>query len=264
MRKRTPLFFAPLFLALLPSTSAAQDNAASPSLPATFTSDRPGFANTTGVAAVGRLTTELGVSAAFDDVAPEGSLPQLSLRVGVFEWLEARWRGPNGVGDFGPGGPRFGLSDPSVGFKLGGRLAENVTISSVWEVSMPLGTDDFGSPEAEFFADVNLAWGFWSPLSLTVNAVAMVLTSQDGAGETRRLFDGGGSIRFDWQIIDVFGVFVQSYVLKSEVSDWRVQVGGGLYWQVAPTVQLDAHFNTGVTAGDDEPPTAQLGTTVLW
>ncbi len=241
-----------------PAVAAAQEGA----LPPTFTSDRPGFANTTGVAAREHLTTELGVGASFGDV-PGGSLPNLSLRAGLFEWLELRVRGPNGAGIFGAGGATFGLSDPVVGFKAGGRLADNLAISIDWEVSLPLGTGGFGAPEATFFADLNVDWSFWGPLTLTPNLVASVLATTDAAGETVRLFEGGGSLKLSWQIIEVLGVYVQSYVLKSETSDWRVQVGGGLYWMVAPNVQVDASFDAGVTVQGD-PPTAGLGATVLF
>ena len=240
------------------SRASAQDEG---ELPATFTSDRPGFANTTGIAAVGRLTTELGVGATFEQDAT-GALPQLSMRAGVFDWLELRLRAPDGALRSEPSGIRFGLTDPSLGFKIGGQLHETVSISSVWQFTLPLATDDFGAPETQIFADVQLAWRFWGPLTLTPNAVARVLAVPTPTG-TERLFEGGGSLKFSWRILDVLGVFVQSYVLKSEVSDWRVQVGGGLAWMVAPNVQVDASFDIGVTEQGD-PPTGAIGTTILW
>lgn len=244
---------------LMPTAVSAQEGA----LPPTFTSDRPGFANTTGVAAREHLTTEMGVSASFGDV-PEGSVPNLSLRVGLLDWLEARVRGPNGIGVFESGGARFGLADPVVGFKAGGRLAESLAISIDWEVSLPIATDGFGSPEATFFADFNLDWSFWGPLTLTPNLVASVLADLDPtSGETVRIFEGGGSLKLTWQIIEVLGVYLQSYVLKSEVSDWRVHLGGGLMWMVAPNIQVDASFDAALTEQGD-PPTAGVGTTILF
>ena len=260
MGKRTALLLGLLLLAAAPA--AAQDDGA---LPATFTSDRPGFANSTGVAAMGRLTTELGATGVFDDHAPYGELPNLSLRFGLFEWLEGRVRAPNGVGDFGPDGPRFGLSDPWLGIKIGGRLHEQVSISSDIEVSLPLGTDGFGRPEAELFIDLNLDWRFFGPLTLTANGVVRSVSALDEVMPTTsvRYFDGGGSLKLSWSVIDVLTLFVQSYVLKSEIRDWRVQVGGGLAWMVAPNVQVDASFDIGVSDAGD-PPTARLGTTILW
>lgn len=244
----------------LAGVAHAQDDA---ELPATFTSDRPGFANTTGIAAQGRLTTELGASVEFGD-EPVGALPLLSMRFGVFHWLEARVRGPNAVGVFADAGERFGVDDPSVGFKVGGQLHETLAISSVWEVSVPLGTDGFGAPEAGWFADIQADWSFWGPLTLTPNAVAHVVAAVDGAtGETVRYFEGGGSLKLTWQMIDVLSVFVQSYAIASEARDLNVSVGGGLMWMVAPNVQVDAQFNAGVTdRGED--PTAGIGTTILW
>lgn len=235
-------------------------------LPPTFTSDRPGFANTTGIAAREHMTTEIGVGASFDDRST-GSFPNLSMRVGLFEWLELRVRGPNGIGRFSGGGAELGIGDPVLGFKAGGGLADSLSISTTWEVSIPLATDSstdcsFGSPEATFLADLNLDWTFFGPLTLTPNLVARVL-AEIVTGETVRQFEGGGSLKLTWQVIDVLGLYVQSYVLKSETTDWRVQVGGGLMWMAAPNVQVDASFDAGVTQEGD-PPTAGIGTTILW
>ena len=252
-----------LFLVLLaPASAAAQDEGV---LPPGFSSDRPGFANTSAVAAREHLTTEIGVVGAFEDPVSSGVFPNLSMRVGLFEWLEARVRGPFGVMLVDDGDATFGLADPWLGFKVGGRLADSLSVSSVFEVSIPIGTDGFGAPEALFFADLNVDWSFWGPLTLTPNAVASVIfTDPDPVtGEVRRQFEGGFSLKLTWQIIDVVGVYVQSYVLASETSDWRVQVGGGLMWMVAPNVQVDASFDIGVTEQGD-PPTAGLGTTILW
>ena len=255
--------FVQILSLVLLSTSPALASAQDGQLPPTFTSDRPGFANTTGVAAREHLTAEMGIGAAFGD-EPEGSLPNLSLRVGLFEWLEARARGPSGVGRFLSSGAVFGVSDAVLGFKAGGRLADSLAISLDWEVSLPIATDGFGSPEATVFADLNLDSSFWGPLTLTPNFVARVLADADPVtGGTVRTFEGGGSLKLTWQILEVLGIYVQSYVLKSETSDWRVAVGGGLYWMVAPNVQVDASFDAGVTVEGD-PPTAGLGTTILF
>ncbi len=248
---------------LLVASSAGGAAAQAGTLPPTLTSDRPGFANTTGVAAREHLTAELGVSASFGDT-PEGSLPNLSLRTGLFDWLEARARGPSAVGVFPSSGPVFGADDPFLGFKIGGRLADSVAMSVDWEVSLPIGTDGFGAPEATFFTDLQVDWTFWGPLTLTPNLVASVLAEVDATtGETVRFFEGGGSLKFTWQVIEVLGLFVQGYAIASERADLRVAVGGGLFWRVAPNVQVDASFDAGVTDGGD-PPTAGLGTTILF
>lgn len=119
-------------------------------------------------------------------------------------------------------------------------------------------------PGATFFTDLNLEWAFWGPLTIVANLIATVLAEVDPpTGDTVRQFEGGGSLLFGWQVIDVLGLFVQSYVLKSETSDWRVQVGGGVTWMVAPNVQIDVSFDVGVT-DEGDLPTVGLGTTILW
>lgn len=232
-------------------------------LPAAFSSDRPGFSSDTALAARGRLTTEIGAHVEVDDPAVAASLPGLSLRAGVLDWLEARVRAPDAVGVFDEPDATFGVSDPSVGFKIGGPLAQGLAISSVMEVSLPLGTDGFGAEEATFRADVQLDWEFWGPLSLIPNGVAAVLVTVDETGQLTRYVLGAGSLCLWWQIIDALGVYVQSFVVADELRDPRAAVGAGLGWMVAPNVQVDASFDVGVT---DEriPPTFDAGATVLW
>ncbi len=252
------LALGPALLAAAPARAQTEGE-----LPAAFSSDRPGFANTTAVAARGRLITELGVSVAIDDPV-QVSLPSLSMRTGVFDWLELRVWAPNGVGVFGQPDPTFGIADPVVGFKIGGVLTDTVAVSSVWEVSLPLGTDGFGQSEATVRGDVQLDWRFFGPLVLTPNAVASIQVEPDAVtGETVRFFEGGGSLKLTWEILDVLAVFVQSFVLASDRYDVRVAVGGGVYGRVAPNAQVDASFDAGVTDGA-LPPTVRAGTTILW
>lgn len=252
-------------LLVLASTvpAAAQDDEEG-RLPASFTSDRPGFANSSSVAARERLTTELGVSASFTEDAQSGALPLLSMRTGLLDWLELRVRGPSGVVQLDDTGDAWGLSDPVVGFKVGGSLHESLGMSLVWEVSVPLGTDGFGAPEATWFAGLQASWNLWGPLYLTPNAVATIDARVDElTGETVRIFEGGFSLKFTWVFLANVAAFVQSYTLKDELSDWRVQVGGGLSWRITPVWQVDVSFDSRVTEQGDAP-TAQLGTTILW
>lgn len=254
--------FAAALLAawVVASGARAQDDG---ELPATFSSDRPGFANSTAIAARARLTTELGASVEIDD-EPLARLPHLSLRAGLFDWLEARVRGPNALGLFGSPEATFGVDDPFVGLKVGGRPAEAVAISSVLEISIPIGTEPFRAPEATWRADVQLDWRFWGPLTVTPNGFAAVLARIDDDGQTERWVEGGGSLKLTWRALDVLAFFAQGYVIASERRDLRVAVGGGVMWMVAPNVQLDASFDAGVTDGDTVPPTARAGATVLW
>src|SRR5690606_19943209 len=123
---------------------------------------------------------------------------------GIFDWLEARVRGPDAVAVFEQPEAAFGLGDPSAGFKIGGLLAEHVAMSSVWEVSIPIGTDGFSREEAELRADVQLDWRFFGPLTITPNAFAAVRAEIDAPSSALvRYVEAGGSLKLTWQIIDV-------------------------------------------------------------
>lgn len=259
-------FFAALIaglIALSPCLASAQEQGR---LPAAFSSDRPGFANTPQIAAVARLTTEMGADAVIGDGPgePRGQLPNLRLRVGLFDWLEARAILPSAVGDFGAGGPNFGLSDMVVGIKAGSPLAEGLLAAMVWDFTLPTATSGYGAPEALVTGEVILHWDFWGPLSLTPQATFTIDAILDEAtGQTVRRFVGAFSLRFSWQIIDVLGVFVQSYATAGQDQPWGAHVGGGVYWQALPNWQLDAFFDSRVT-DEGDPPTVHAGTTILW
>lgn len=228
-----------------------------------FTSDRPGFSSATGIAAQQRITTELGAAANFDQTSRDFSLPNLSIRTGVLDWLELRVRGPSAVFFFPDVGPDLaGLNDPFVGFKIGGVVHRTVAMSTVWEVSIPVGTDRFSANESNFFADFNLDWNFWAPMTLTFNSVLQIVSIPTTTG-TARIFDGGASLAVSFQIIDAVGVFAQSYALASELSGPRVQIGGGVVVLPLPFWQLDVEFNAGVS-DEGDPPQLLAGTTVLW
>ncbi|MGF1468918.1 MAG: transporter [Sandaracinaceae bacterium] len=248
---------------LAPGPAHAQRPEGEP--PATFTSDRPGFANTPGVAARGRLTTELGLALVLAEQETELFLPTLSLRTGLFEFLEARVLALGGRARFpSDGGDRWGVGDVIVGFKIGGPLDDVVALSSVWSVRLPTGSDGFRALGTELRADLNVAWAFWGPLSLTPNAVVEVLVEDDAGGARRRVVALLGSLKLSWQLLPVLGLFVQSFARYEEAADdVRVQVGGGIFWMAAPNWQLDAEFNSRVT---DQGSLAilSLGTTVLW
>jgi hypothetical protein len=243
---------------MIPALAAAQEEG---ELPAEFSSDRPGFALATAVAPTGRLITEMGAVVDIDEPVSL-RLPSLSLRAGVFEWLELRARGPDAIVLF-EDDARAGVADPFVGFKLGGLVHEQVSISAAFEASLPLATDGFGAPEAEIFASAQLEWRFWGPLSLTPNAVLWVRAEEEAAGDVARYVEGGGSLKLTWAIIDVVRVFAHGYVVASERRDLRAAVGAAVTWLVLPNVQLDAWFDVVVT-GPEIPAAVGAGTTVLW
>ncbi len=252
-----------IFALLLSAPAQAQQDEGE--LPPVFSSDRPGFANTTAVAARGHLTTEFGANVQLGDPTTTVDLPNLWFRTGILDWLEARVRAPDAYGVFQQGAtPSYGLDDPAVGFKVGGSVADGVAISSDWEVSLPLGTDGFGANEPELRADAQMDWNFWGPLSLTPNVVASVRVAQDPmTGRSVRYFQGGGSLKLTYQILDVLAVFVQGYSIASDQKPLSVVVGGGIYGMVMRNWQLDASFNAGLMS-QDMPPTVSAGTTVLW
>lgn len=248
-------------LLLTPLQAAAQTEG---QLPPEFTSDRPGFANTTQTAAVGHLTTELGIDAFLGDEM-SGALPNARLRTGVLEWLELRLILPSAIGNFGTGGPNYGLGDMSVGFKAGSALHDTVDIATNWDFSLPTATTGFGAPEVQVTGEVILDWNFWGPLTLTSQAIFTIQAAEDPMmpDETVRSFVGAFSLRVTWQIIDEVGAFVQSYASAGENVDWGVHVGGGVYWLILPNWQIDAFFDSRVTENGDDP-TLRVGTTLLW
>lgn len=227
-----------LTAALQSSTALAQG--------APLSSDRPGFSSSTAVVAPKRVVLEMGLSSSPFADQPETSAPQLSVRVGVTRWLELRWRGPNFVLQSVHEGDIYdklelSLADPVLGFKLARSISPKLHISSVSEVSLPIGSAPSSSARAQYQLDFNLGW---QPIpSLTINPNALVATRWDGDWLT-----GNHSLRIAaslaafWSINDKLTTYGLVYSWFQKPYRENLQLGAGVAYLLSADTQVDFSF----------------------
>lgn len=260
-KRQTHLAFraALLFAACFSSSAYAQD--------APLSSDRPGFSSSTAVVKPSRVVMEMGLSSSpFVDGHPT-SAPQLSLRVGLNRWLELRVRAPNFVLQSIDDGDvldvlDLSLSDPSVGFKLARSVGPKLHISSVSEISIPVGTAPSGAARPQYQLDFNLGW---QPVpSLTINPNAVVATQWRGDRVNgSHTLKAAASLATYWSINDKLTTYGLVYSWFQKPSEKNLQLGAGLAYLLGPDTQVDFSFDVPVLSSA-KSLVLNLGMTRRW
>lgn len=239
-----------------PRTPPQDDQAlaAPPTPEPVFTSDRPGYANSTSVAALHRATTEFGFDLTFDDGIRTLTFPTLSMRVGLTDWLEFRLKSPNLVASFIEGSDnQIQLTNTTFGFKLGRQLTDRFAISLVPEMTIPTSG---GTWQARLELNWSASFGVFGLGGNFAFATTDAFVGRDLLGEA--------SLAASIQATDALGIFVQTFMLWTRDQDPRPYFGGGLYAQVHPRIQVDATVDVGLTDDADSRVRAGAGMTVLW
>lgn len=233
--------------------------------------DRPDF--TESATAVGRLQLEMGYTyedAGRSDVHTVGELlvrvpagRRLELRIGVPSWS---WTDDGDALDRGPGaelpgeGPR-GITDASLGVKLGlrdpGPGGAGPRVALLAGTSLPTG-GDLGSDGLHPGGRLAAALDLSEQLSLGANAG---VASAEAAGE--RYAELSGSLALGAAVSGAVGAYLEAYgfVPTGEGPDASSVVNGGITWLAGPDLQLDVRVGTGLSGPS---PDLVLGTGVVW
>lgn len=222
--------------------------------PAVFTSDRPGYANSTSVAARLRATTEFGIDFGFNEDGPESlSFPSLLIRTGLTDWLELRVGAPSLFATFTEADNDIFIGNTVVGFKIGKELTDSFALSLVPTITIP-------TSGGSTLARLELNWS----LSLGTFGLSGNLAAGSTDGGFGRTLTGEGSIIASLQLSPTLGAFVQSFLIWTVDQDPRPFAGAGLYAMVHPRVQVDFTGDVGLTDDADDRLRIGVGTTVLW
>lgn len=232
-----------------------------------FSSDRPGFANTTGIAPKLGLITEFGLDTAPFEDAPFVSFPSASFRLGLMEGLELRWRAPQLVfarAQDKNGKPHYtvNLADPVLGFKVGTQLHRVVALSSTSEVSLPLGTGGMEAARAGWSTDLNVDFYVAPRFTLTPNTV---LASEwtGGVNQGGRRMALAVSLAGFFQVSPKLSAFTLLYSQFRNRQPRNLVLGMGTAWRLRQFAQLDASVYLPVVKGS-ESVTLGVGATIYW
>lgn len=256
-------------VASLPAGLAAQDGAAAEAAP--LVGDRPDF--TESAAVVGRLQLETGYTyedAGTSDVHTVGELllrvpaaRRLELRIGVPSWS---WMDAGDPPDLGPGaelpgeGPS-GITDASLGVKVGlrepGPDGGGPAVALLAGTTVPTGGDvgsDGLHPGGLLAADADLS----ERVSLGANAG--VASAEEGGIRYAEL---SGSLALGVGLTEAVGLYLEGYgfVPTGDGPGSSSVVDGGLTWLAGPDLQLDVRVGTGLSGPS---PDLIFGTGVVW
>lgn len=216
-----------------------------------FSSDRPGYSNSTSVAPVLRPITEIGGTVAWDpDDGTAGTFPDLRIRVGASRWLELRVDVPTILFD-----DPMGVGDLTLALKLGSPVAGTLAVALVPSVTIPVGTGDgptTGRLELNWSASAGIV-GFGGNFAASVVNDAM----------DQRHLRGEGSVALGVQLAGVLTLYAQAFMLWTEDEDPLPYAGIGAYLQAHPRVQTDLYVDVGLT-DDTTRLVIGAGLTVLW
>lgn len=233
--------------------------------------DRPDFTESASV--VGRLQLETGYT--YEDAGPSdvhtvGELlvrvpagRRLELRIGVPSWS---WTDVGDPPDLGPGaelpgeGPR-GITDASMGLKLGlrdpGPDGAGPRVALLAGTTVPTG-GDLGSDG--FHPGGRLAAGMDLSARLSLGANAGVASAEEGE---IRYAEFAGSLALGVGLTEAVGAYLEAYgfVPTGDGPDASSVVDGGLTWLAGPDLQLDVRVGTGLSGPS---PDLIFGTGVVW
>lgn len=243
----------------LPAGVSAQGGAAEDE-PAPLVGDRPDF--TESALVVTRLQLESGYT--YEEAGPSevhtvGELlaripatSRLEVRVGVPSWTREQ---TGGLAD-----ARSGLTDASLGFKLGlrdpGADGSGPALGLLAGTNLPTGEvgSDHLEPEALFAAETDLS----ERVSVGTN-VGAASAEEDGERHAE-LF---ASVALGLAVTDAVGAYLETYGFaptRSGPASSSV-VNGGFTWLAGPHLQLDARVGTGLSGPS---PDVIVGTGVIW
>ena len=210
-------------------------------------SDRPGFADPPSLIPKNAIQIEGGIQFERDtgDDEPDKTtftVPDLTLRVGVLDWLEARLQMDGLLYEFRDGVSNRALaSDLGLGAKLGlfeqrGLLPETGLLVGL---SLPVGSRAATSDGVDPVLDGLYQWQLSEQAALVVNTRFSVPTQ--GSDDDRRIFRFDPQASLDWQLTGALGVFIEYYgaIQSGGVADEHSLDGGFTWLFLEKRLQLD-------------------------
>lgn len=212
-------------------------------------SDRPDFTESAETIPAEHLQLEAGYTFTQDsadgETSREHALPEMLLRIGLSENIEARlaWEGAL-IEDPAQGGSSHGVSDMSVGTKIAFGEFSGVKLSTIIDMEIPTGSDNRTADRVQPGAKL-----LWSTSLTDDVAVAGNINYASRVTENDRFNEWGASLTFGTEIaektagyIEFFGIYPDS----TPVADAESYLNGGVTYLVHNDLQLDARIGTGL------------------
>ncbi len=238
-------------------------------LEGTIATDRPGFSDTTAVIPRGHIQLESGYTYTYDK-GPDRyriqvqDLPELSLRIGVLNNLEARigWTGWVSTRTQYEGETRAGRkttfldkyqggSDMKVGFKWALTRQDGLipNLSLIPSLYLPTGSTD-GLTTHDVDPEVRIAYSWAATPKWTIYGVAQLssISYFDDDGDKRRYFQSGASLASGYMITDKLCGILEYYFLAPQTpgSDCSHNLNICSTYLITDNVQFDIRVGFGL------------------
>jgi hypothetical protein len=217
-------------------------------------SDRPGEADPPAILPKGAIQLEGGVvfgrlTGGDDPDTGTLAVPELTVRIGLVDWLELRLQVDGLLYEFRDGASNRALaSDLALGAKLGGIAQRGLLpeTSLLAGVSLPVGSDAATSDGFDPILDGLYQWQLTEDVALVVNTRFSAPTQ--GSDDPRRIFEFGPQASLDWQITPTIGAFVEYFgAIKTRGVADEHSMDGGFTWLIAgQRLQLDVSGGGGL------------------
>ena len=177
------------------------------------------------------------------------TVPELTLRIGVAEWLELRAQMDGFLYELRDGASNRALaSDFQIGAKLGGIRQRGLwpELGALVGVSMPVGSRAATSDGFDPLLDGLYQWQLGEETALVVNTRFSAPTQ--GSDDPRRVFQFEPQVSLEWQATPAIGLYVEYFgALRTAGVDAEHSLDGGVTWLLARRrIQLDLSGGGGV------------------
>jgi len=259
-----PIAGARLMAVGLGLVSCAPAYAQSGAVTAPLTTDRPDFTESALTVPRGLWQLEMGYTFAREPAMRTHSPGELLVRAGLSDRIELRLGVGSYVTELGAFGTRGGLSDSSLGLKIGllrsAPDAGRTDLALIVFSSLPTGNEQIGSGHPEFGATFTAGRVLNERVAIGVN-VGYVRAVDNGD----RFDQLTGSVSFGYGISQRLGAYLEAFALSATTAsgDRRSFLNAGMTYLITPELQLDGRIGHGLNGNRPDYFTG-LGASVRW
>lgn len=221
-----------------------------------FNPDRPGFADSTGVAPKGHVITEGGATFFAPAKQERVTVPDLLVRMGLTERLEARLLLPTyNRATFDSSDTVTGFGDAGIGAKFAFE-AGPMAFGLVGTLTLPTGSDNYTADTVNGVLGLN----FGTPLNdrMSLGGVVGVDLTKNGDDRVLGTF-GSLSVGLGF---DSAGLYVEAVAVRPDGGPVSKSANLGGTYALSASAQIDASFTLGLE--DESHSGINVGTSWLW
>jgi hypothetical protein len=202
----------------------------------TISADRPGATDAASTVPKSALQIEAGFEASRNGSVQSALYPLMVARLGITEAFELRLAPPGSVSLNGS----INGTDPSVGFKVSGKMGDVGTIGFLAEATLPAVNPGTGSV---LYARGTASFDLGGPsLAVTLGGNYGRFRFEDNQADV----EGLAAVAFGVPVVEDVGAYIEVYSGVTDEPEFSPVVDGGVTYLLTPWLQLDAYVGVGL------------------